>query len=74
MSHRFKVILEKDPVNGGFAVTVPALSGCASQGETIEESITNVKEAITLYLEALQEDNLPVPESDVLLEEVEVNA
>ena len=39
---------EKD---GGFSVWVPDLPGCASQGETIEEALENIKEAIELYLE-----------------------
>lgn len=36
---------------GGFSVWVPALPGCCSQGETFEETIENIKEAIELYLE-----------------------
>jgi predicted RNase H-like HicB family nuclease len=36
---------------GGFSVWVPDLPGCASQGETLEEAIKNIKEAIELYLE-----------------------
>jgi predicted RNase H-like HicB family nuclease len=40
----------------------PSLPGCISQGETKELAITNIKEAIRLYIEALEEDNLPVPE------------
>lgn len=39
---------EKD---GGFSVWVPDLPGCASQGETLEEALENIKEAIELYLE-----------------------
>lgn len=73
MLRRFKIILEKDP-KGGYSVSVPALSGCATQGETVEECMANAKEAIELYIESLKEDNLPIPESDVLLEEVEVTA
>ena len=37
--------------NGGYSVWVPDLPGCASQGETIEEALENIKEAIELYLE-----------------------
>ncbi|MBF0494875.1 MAG: type II toxin-antitoxin system HicB family antitoxin [Candidatus Omnitrophica bacterium] len=73
MLRRFKIILEKEP-NGGFSVSVPALPGCATQGETLEECLENAREAIELFLESLKEDNLPVPESDVLMEEVEVTA
>jgi len=36
---------------GGFSVWVPDLPGCASQGETFEETLKNIKEAIELYLE-----------------------
>ncbi len=39
---------------GGYGVFVPALPGCHTQGETIEETIGNVKEAIELYPETLQ--------------------
>jgi predicted RNase H-like HicB family nuclease len=71
MLRRFKIILEKENDNG-YSVSVPALPGCASQGETVEECLSNAKEAIELYLGSLKEDGLPIPESDVLLEEVEV--
>ncbi len=40
----------------------PSLPGCISQGDTKESAIENIKEAIKLYIEALNEDNLPVPE------------
>jgi len=36
---------------GGFSVEVPALPGCVSQGETLEEAVNNIREAIELYLE-----------------------
>ena len=39
---------EKD---GGFSVSVPALPGCFSQGDSLEESVKNIREAIELYLE-----------------------
>ncbi len=40
----------------------PSLPGCISQGETKEEAIANIKEAIVGYIKALEEDGLPVPE------------
>ena len=46
---------------GGFWAEVPALSGCFSQGETIEETIANTKEAIELHISCLQEDGEVVP-------------
>ena len=71
MMRTFKIILEKEKT--GFSVLVPALPGCATQGETLEECLKNAKEAIELYFESLKEDGLPFPESDVLMEEVEVS-
>jgi predicted RNase H-like HicB family nuclease len=46
----YEAIFQKEP-EGGYSVWVPSLSGCASQGETIEESLKNIKEAIKLYLD-----------------------
>lgn len=48
---KIKVILEKQE-EGGYTVYVPSLHGCISQGETKEEALKNIKEAIELYLEA----------------------
>ncbi len=50
----FDVVIEKDP-DGGFVAFVPALPGCFTQGETIDEVLENIKEAIELYLEELGE-------------------
>ena len=46
---------------GGHWVEVPALSGCYSQDETLEEALENVKEAIAVYLESLRAHGDPVP-------------
>jgi predicted RNase H-like HicB family nuclease len=47
----------------GFWVSeCPSLPGCISQGATREEAIRNIKEAIDLYIDVLEEDGLPVPE------------
>lgn len=46
----------------GFWVSeCPSLPGCISQGMTREEAIRNITEAISLYIEALEEDGLPTP-------------
>lgn len=44
-----------------WVVECPSLPGCISQGKTKQDALTNVKEAILVYIEALEEDNLPVP-------------
>ena len=50
----YNAIFQKEK-EGGFSVWVPALPGCASQGENFEEAMENIKEAISLYLEETKE-------------------
>jgi len=51
------------PGEDGFWVAeCPSLPGCISQGKTKEEAIQNIKEAITLYIDALEEDSIAIPE------------
>ena len=47
--------------DGYWVAECPSLPGCVSQGPSREEAITNIKEAIQGYIEALEEDGLPVP-------------
>lgn len=47
---------------GGYVVEVPSLPGCVSQGETIDEALANIKEAIELYIEDLMADGEEVPD------------
>jgi len=56
----YKVILEPQE-EGGYTVTVPSLPGCISEGDTYDEALANIKDAINLYLESLQADGLPIP-------------
>ena len=51
---KYTILLEPDPEEGGYTVTVPALPGCITQGETIEQCIERVQEAITGYIESLK--------------------
>jgi len=48
--------------DGYWVAECPSLPGCISQGNTKEEAIANIREAIQLYIEVLEEDNIPVPE------------
>ena len=50
-----KIVLEKQE-EGGFTVYIPSLPGCVSQGETINEALKNIKEAIGVYLDSDIED------------------
>ncbi len=66
---RLDVVLEPSD-DGGFTVYVPALPGCISEGETAEEALTNIREAIELYLEPVDDDWVPAEGARV--EQVEV--
>jgi len=59
-----KVLLSQDE-DGYFVVEVPSLPGCVSQGKTREEALANIKEAIDLHIEVLQERGKPVPEDNI---------
>ena len=48
--------------DGYWVAECPSLPGCISQGSSREEVITNVREAIRLYIASLEEDRLPIPE------------
>lgn len=50
---KFKVVLEPGE-EGGYTVYVPSLPGCISEGETVEEAVDNIREAIELYLEPVE--------------------
>lgn len=57
----FSVFYEAVP-EGGYVAFVPALPGCHTQGDTLEEAELNASEAISLYLESLTADGEPLPE------------
>lgn len=68
MTQRTYRILLTPEEEGGFSVSVPALPGCFTQGETIEEAIEMAKEAISVYVESLEKDGEPVPDDSKSLE------
>ncbi|MDE2802064.1 MAG: type II toxin-antitoxin system HicB family antitoxin [Chloroflexota bacterium] len=47
--------------DGYWVAECPSLPGCVSQGKTREEAMRNIKEAIGMYIEVLEEEGLPVP-------------
>jgi len=69
---KYRVLIEPDE-DGVFVAQVPALPGCISQGQTREQAIENIKEAIALYLESLEAHNEPIPPT-ITEELVEVEA
>ncbi len=60
MSFRYTVVLEWNK-EGGYTVTVPALQGCITQGDTLAEAIENAREALQSHLEGLAALGKPIP-------------
>jgi antitoxin HicB len=60
--YAYSILLEPDPSEGGYTVTVPALPGVVTQGASIEQAIAMAKEAIQCHIEGLLADGEPVPE------------
>lgn len=62
-TYRFSVIVEKD--KDGYFASCPELQGCYTQGDTYEEALANIKDAIKLHVEDRIEDDeeIPQPES-----------
>ncbi|MDP2889926.1 MAG: type II toxin-antitoxin system HicB family antitoxin [Bacteroidota bacterium] len=67
MQLTYKILLHKEP-EGSYTVSVPALSGCVTYGETVEESIQMAKEAIELYIEELKDRGEDIPDDTGTLE------
>jgi predicted RNase H-like HicB family nuclease len=61
---KIKIVLEPSP-EGGFTVLAPALPGCISEGDTREKALKNIREAITLYLEPVEDDKSFAPDAEV---------
>lgn len=62
MTRNYVAVFEREE-DGGFSVYVPDLPGCASQGDSREEAVENVREAIACYLEALAKEGRQIPEA-----------
>lgn len=63
----FRIVLKPEP-EGGYTVVVPALPGCITYGENVDEAISMAEEAIELYIEELQSRNEDVPDDSNTLE------
>lgn len=70
--HEFEVVLTPEE-EGGYSVSVPALPGCTSQGQTREEALAMIREAIELDLASLEAHGDPLP-APVEIERVTVDA
>ena len=69
---RYAVVIEKGERN--YSAYVPDLPGCVATGATIQETEREIQAAISLHIEGLRADGLPVPEPSSRVEYVEVTA
>jgi predicted RNase H-like HicB family nuclease len=59
---QYTIFLHPEVDDGGYSVEVPALPGCRTQGETLEEAIANAKEAIAAWIASAEAHGEPIPE------------
>ncbi len=69
--YHYTVLLEKEQ-DGGYHAFCPILKGCHSQGDTFEEAIENITEAIELYLESLMADKQLIPKEDLIVKSLSI--
>ena len=71
MTHSYTVILEPEE-NGGYSVHCAAIPGCSSQGETVDDALHNIREAMTGIMKVRQQAGLPLPEEtpEIIVEEI----
>ena len=62
---KLKIILEPSE-EGGYTAIVPSLPGCISEGDTKEEALENIREAIELYLEPVEDDQIFAPNAEMI--------
>lgn len=68
----YKVVIEPQP-EGGFTAYAPGLPGCVSQGETYEETLDHIREAMELYLETQRDRGIEIPSDQVHFAEMRVS-
>jgi len=67
MQYNYKIMLHKEP-DGGYTVIVPALPGCITYGENVDDAIAMAKDAIDIYIEELQSRGEYIPDDSNTLE------
>jgi len=73
MSVSYAVVVEREG-DGRYSAYVPDLPGCASMGDTYEEAVANIREAVACHLDGLRLDGLPVPPPHAHFTMVDVEA
>ncbi len=69
MKRRYAVVLTPTTYDDevGYTVTIPSLPGCITEGDTVDEALSEAREVITLFLETLDDAGRPIPPSDEVL-------
>lgn len=61
---RYTILLDRDPEDGSYTVTVPALPGIVTQGRDLEDAVAMARDAIRCHIGGLLRDGEPIPEED----------
>jgi len=69
--YSYTIILEREE-DGGYHAFCPALPGCHSQGDSYDEAVENIRDAVRLYIESLIAHGEPVPEDDITIKPLKV--
>ena len=69
--YNYTIILEREE-DGGYHAFCPTLPGCRTQGDTFDEAMENIKDAIKLYIESLKAHKDPIPEEDITIKPLKV--
>lgn len=72
MVRRFAVAIHPDPEDGGFVATLPSLPGVVGQGETEDEALQDIREALEFTLESMEEMGEELPPGDEIVRELAV--
>ncbi len=70
-TYNYTVIFEQEE-DGGYQAFCPVLKGCHSQGDTFEETLENITEAIELNIESLVEDGENIPEENMIIKPIRI--
>lgn len=70
--YTFEVVIEKEEKGGGYYAYCPTLTGCFSNGATIEDARKNIREAIELHIESLTKHSKQIPQVEKLVHVEEI--
>lgn len=69
--YNYTIILARQP-DGGFHAYCPALKGCHSQGDSLDEAVENMREAVEAYIESAEAHGEPIPREDLFIKPLEI--